>query len=237
MTLFLCSLGHIWVGQSSLFLFWVVNWIYLLCCMALLMVLTQSNSFHPVQQPLSNIIVQHSFLHHMHHMFADDTELYNSTHCSITDSLVCNIQNCVSNVKKKKKKKVDHPQQAEWNWIKIRLRHCSLTFSNPLTFWISVSVLTIGSPWSYRLTWFAKQHTLRSEGLDQFTSLLLLRPQKPVMSGVLPCLDNCNSLFAGIPQKLENKVQHVMYCAVHLDNKAPKHKHVTPFLWICPGCQ
>lgn len=114
MTLFLCSLGHIWVGQSSLFLFWVVNWIYLLCCMALLMVLTQSNSFHPVQQPLSNIIVQHSLLHYMHHMFANDTELYNSTHCSITDSLVCNIQNCVSNVKKKEKRKKSGPPTTGW---------------------------------------------------------------------------------------------------------------------------
>ena len=77
--------------------------------MALLMVLTQSNSFHPAQQPLSNVIVQHSFLHSMHHMFANDTELYNPTHCSITDSVVCNIQNCVSNVKKKKKKKGGPP--------------------------------------------------------------------------------------------------------------------------------
>jgi len=93
-----------YLSGTKQFLFWVVNWIYLLCCMTLLMVLTQSSSFHPAQQPLSNVIVQHSFLHSMHHMFANDTELYNLTHCFITDSLVCNIQNCVSNVKKKKKK-------------------------------------------------------------------------------------------------------------------------------------
>ena len=33
-------------------------------------------------------------------MFADDFELYNSAPHSSTDSLVCNMQNCVSDVKK-----------------------------------------------------------------------------------------------------------------------------------------
>ena len=33
-------------------------------------------------------------------MFADDTELYNSAHHSSADSLFCNMQNCVSDVKK-----------------------------------------------------------------------------------------------------------------------------------------
>ena len=37
-----------------------------------------------------------------------------------------------------------------------------------------------------------------------------------------------NSMLAGIPQKLINKVQGVMNCAAHLVCKAPKHEHVTP---------
>ena len=55
----------------------------------------QSFSFYT--QPVSDIIEHHSVLHHM---FADDTELYSSTPRSSTDSLVCNMQNCVSDVKK-----------------------------------------------------------------------------------------------------------------------------------------
>ena len=49
-------------------------------------------------------------------------------------------------------------------------------------------------------------------------------------------LDYFNSLLAGIPQKLVNKVQRVMNCAVRLVCKAPKREHVTPSLWICTGC-
>ena len=37
---------------------------------------------------------------HMRHVFADDTELYNSSPRFITDSLLCNLQNCVSDVNK-----------------------------------------------------------------------------------------------------------------------------------------
>ena len=47
--------------------------------------------------PLSDITEQHSVLHHM---FADDTVLNDSTPCSSTDSLFCNMQNCISDVNK-----------------------------------------------------------------------------------------------------------------------------------------
>ena len=49
-----------------------------------------------------------------------------------------------------------------------------------------------------------------------------------VTSFVLSRLDYCNSLLAGIPQKLVNKVQRVMNCLVC---KAPKREHVIP-----PSC-
>ena len=50
----------------------------------------------------------------------------------------------------------------------------------------------------------------------------------PVTSLVLTRSDYCNSLVAGIPQKLRNKVQRVMNCAARLFCKAPKREHVTP---------
>ena len=48
-------------------------------------------------QPLSDSIERHSVLYHM---FTDGTELYNSNPRSSTDSLFCNMQNCVSDVKR-----------------------------------------------------------------------------------------------------------------------------------------
>ena len=48
-------------------------------------------------QPLSDIVERHSVLHHI---FVDDSELYNSAPRSSTDSLFCDMQNCVSDVKK-----------------------------------------------------------------------------------------------------------------------------------------
>ena len=48
-------------------------------------------------QPLSDITELTSVLHHM---FADDNNLHSSTPRSSADSLFCNMQNCVSDVKK-----------------------------------------------------------------------------------------------------------------------------------------
>ena len=58
-----------------------------------------------------------------------------------------------------------------------------------------------------------------------------------VTSLVLSSLDYCDSLLAGIPQKLVTKVQCVMNCAAHL---VCKHEHVTPLLvdlhWLPVEC-
>ena len=62
-----------------------------------------------------------------------------------------------------------------------------------------------------------------------------------VTSLVLPRLDYCNSLLAGIPQKLVNKVQRVMNCAARLVCEASKREHVTPLLvnlhWLPVECR
>ena len=49
-----------------------------------------------------------------------------------------------------------------------------------------------------------------------------------VTSLALSRLDYCDSLLAGIPQKLVNKVQRVMNCAARIVCKAPKCEHVPP---------
>ena len=92
-TLLLRSLGHILVGGSRLFLFWVVNRSRPLCCTAFL----RAQYSATYTQPVFDIIERHSVLHYM---FAAGTELYNSPPRFSTDSLFCDLQFCVSNVKK-----------------------------------------------------------------------------------------------------------------------------------------
>lgn len=83
----------------------------------------------------------------------------------------------------------------------------------------------MGSPWSNRLTKFARLRTLSSG--YRFVSFLPLRPQKLfVMSLGLSHLDYCNSLLAAISQKTVNKMQRAMNCATHLACKAPRREHV-----------
>ena len=51
-----------------------------------------------------------------------------------------------------------------------------------------------------------------------------------VTSLVLSRLDYCNSLLAGLPQGLTDKLQKVMNCAAHLIFKVPLRQHISPFL-------
>ena len=51
-----------------------------------------------------------------------------------------------------------------------------------------------------------------------------------VTSFVLSRVDYCNSLLAGIPQNLIDKLQKVLNCAARLVFRASKREHVTPLL-------
>ena len=91
--------------------------------------------------------------------------------------------------------------------------------------------MTVGSPRSNRSTEFGRPHTLRSGELDLFVSSFTTEATKILVTSlILFRLDYCNPLLAGIPNKLVNKVQRVMYCAARLVCKSPKREHVTPLL-------
>ena len=137
---------------------------------------------------------------------------------------------------------ISGPSIISFNWTKTRLKHCSSQLFNqpyssnipdvpkigqsPLLPIAQVSCLTMCSPWSNRLTEFARLHALRSGGSDQFCSFLPLGPQKLFVTSLeLSWLVYCDSLLAGIPQKLINKIQRVINCAAPL-----VCKHVTSLL-------
>ena len=153
----------------------------------------------------------------------------------LADSLFCNMQNCISDMNK-------WSSTISFNWTKMRLKHCSSQLFNqpyssnipdvpkigqsPLLPIAQVSCLTMCSPWSNRLTEFARLHALQSGGSDQFCSFLPLGPQKLFVTSLeLSWLVYCDSLLAGIPQKLMNKIQHLINCAAPL-----VCKHVTSLL-------
>ena len=67
--------------------------------------------------------------------------------------------------------------------------------------------------------------------MDLFVSSFTTEATKILVTSlILFRLDYCNPLLAGIPNKLVNKVQRVMYCAARLVCKSPKREHVTPLL-------
>ena len=52
-----------------------------------------------------------------------------------------------------------------------------------------------------------------------------------VSSLVLSRLDNCNTVLAGFPQVLLDRIQRVINCSARLIYKVPKSVHITPFLY------
>ena len=183
-------------------------------------------------------------------MFVDDTELYNSAPRSSTDSLFCNMQKCVSNVKKwtihnKLKLNEDKTEALLFDPSKssdlpdvLRIGQSNRPFCcsahNLGVMFDSVFTMKQQIDRICQTAYFEIRRSVRQFLTTEATKIL-------VTPLVLSRLDYCNSLLAGIPQKLGNKVQRVINCAARLVCKAPKCEHVTPpspppTLWICTGC-
>ena len=76
-----------------------MNRAIVLCCTALLRVQYSTQLSSSYTRSLYLIALDDT-LSYVHHMFTDGTGLYNSAPRSSTDSLFCNMQKCVSDVKK-----------------------------------------------------------------------------------------------------------------------------------------
>ena len=174
-------------------------------------------------------------------MFADDTELYNSAPRSSTDSLFCNMENCVSDVKK-----WTIHNKLQLNEVKTEALLFDPAKSSDLP-----DVLRVGQsdiPFCYSArnlgVMFDSGLTMKQQ-VDRICQTAYFEIRRMgsirqcltteaakilVTSLVLSCLDYYNSLLAGIPQKLVNKVQCVMNCAARFICKASKYERVTPLL-------
>ena len=140
----------------------------------------------------------------------------------LADSLFCNMQNCISDMNKwtfhNKLQLNKDETEALLFTVFNQPYSCNIPDvpkigQSPLLPIAQVSCLTMCSPWSNRLTEFARLHALQSGGSDQFCSFSPLGPQKLFVTSLeLSWLVYCDSLLAGIPQKLMNKIQRVINC-------------------------
>lgn len=189
-------------------------------------------------QPLPHVIDNHSV---SHSEFADDTQLYNSSHPSQIQTLLSTSEHCISDVKQwmtqnklqlndsKTEALLVGGKGASDQALKLTIGHSEITFSK--------SVRNLGVMFDDELSMrvhvnkvcqlayyeLRKISTIRHYLSQQATETL-------VTSLVLSRLDYGNSLLAGIPDTLLNKLQKVQNSAARLVFRCPKRTHTTPLL-------
>jgi hypothetical protein len=189
-------------------------------------------------QPLSNVIDTHAV---SHSEFADDTQLYNSSHPSQVQSLLSTIEHCISDVRQwmTQNKLQLNDSKTEALLVggggrldqtpKLTIGHSDIPFSD--------SVRDLGVMFDSKLSMkshvnkvcqvtyyeLRKISTIRHYLSQQATKTL-------VTTLILSRLDYGNSLLAGIPDTLLNKLQKVQNSAARLVFRCSKKTHVTPLL-------
>ena len=189
-------------------------------------------------QPLPNVIDSHSV---SHSEFADDTQLYNSSHPSQIQTLLSIIEHCISDVKQwmtqnklqlndsKTEALLTGSRDESDQAFKLIIGHSEISFSKSVRnlgvmfdddLSMRVHVNKVCQLAYYELR---KISTIRHYLTQQVTQTL-------VTSLVLSRLDYGNSLLAGIPDTLLNKLQKVQNSAARLVFRCPKRTHTTPLL-------
>jgi hypothetical protein len=168
-------------------------------------------------KPLSNVFKSSS---HLYHFFADDSQLYNSTHPSSIPNLVSDIANCIENVaawiKSNKLKMNDDKTEILILGTKTKLQQTntqSMTFFN-CTIPFAKSARNLGVYLDCHLTMdthinqLCKSlyfHLRRISRIRQY--LTTDAANKLAVSLILSRLDYCNTLLANLPLDKINKLQ------------------------------
>eukprot|EP00745_Piridium_sociabile_P020377 TRINITY_DN313_c0_g1_i4.p1 TRINITY_DN313_c0_g1~~TRINITY_DN313_c0_g1_i4.p1 ORF type:complete len:508 (-),score=73.27 TRINITY_DN313_c0_g1_i4:117-1640(-) len=189
--------------------------------------------------PLSDVISHHR-IHH--HMFADDTELYNSANRSHSDVLFSTMQSCISDVKawtlvNKLQLNEDKTEALLIDSSNLSDLPSSLFLGQQTNIAFSVSARNLGVIVDNRLTMkdqvskICQNTYLEIRKIASIRRFLTTEATKTLITSlVISRLDYCNSLLAGIPKKDIDRVQKVMNCAARLIFRAPKREHITPLL-------
>ena len=174
--------------------------------------------------------------------FADDTQLYKSTAPSLIDSTVKTVENCINDIKLwmtlNKLKLNDDKTEA----LLIHKHNTSSSLSSlPTSLTVGTTDIHFSSS-ARNLGYILSDdlslnnhisHVCRSaytaiRQISSFRHYLTVTATKTLVCAlVLSRLDYCNSLLAGSPKHIIDKLQKVQNSAARLVFRAKKHDHIT----------
>ena len=178
-----------------------------------------------------------------YHMYADDTQLYDSATLDQITPLIDKIQMCISAVNcwmmaNKLKLNKDKTEVIPCSTApKLRLLNVASMCIDGDTVPLSGKVKNLGVYLDRDLSMEAqvnhlcKISYLEMRRISQMRSYLDIDSTKTLVSAyILSRIDYCNSLLAGLPNVKINKLQYVQNNAARLVLKRPKREHVIPML-------
>ena len=199
-------------------------------------------------QPLSSVIDHHPV---SHQLYADDTQIYKSSHPAEVEATIQGVERCISDVKSwmtcNKLQMNDDKTEA------ILITKQRLSHSHPLPQTINISNTNIKFTQSVRnlgvtldSTLSLHQHVmnickaayLELRRISSIRKYLSVDATKTlVCSLVLSRLDYCNSILSGSSQYLLQKLQKVQNTAARIILRVPRSEHASPLLctlhWLC----
>ena len=192
-------------------------------------------------QPLSNVISKSGV---SHVSYADDTQIYDNSTVSDTDVMLSKIQNCIFDVNSWMESNKLSLNASKTEAMLITSPFYSLPDSLPTSIIVNNSNikfseslsslgLTIDSHLSMQtyvlnVCRLAYYELRRISSIRHFLSTSATKAL--VCSFELSRLDYCNSLLAGCPQYLIDKLQRVQNNAARLVLRARRRDHATPLL-------
>ena len=191
--------------------------------------------------PVSDVIGLHAMLHES---FADDTQLHQSAPIADIDSLITRVQDCIADVKdwmtlnklQLNDDKTELMLVSPSKYSKHPALPTSITLnSNEIL--ISSHVRSLGVTIDKNLTLeqqvsnICKVAYLELRRISSVRHLLTIDATKTLVCAlVLSRIDYCNSLLAGAPKFLLDKLQRVQNNAARLVTKSSKFDHISPVL-------
>ena len=192
-------------------------------------------------QPLSSVIDHHPVFHQL---YADDTQIYKSSHPTEVDATIHEVEKCISDVKTWMT--CNKLQMNDDKTGAILITTQRLSHSHPLPQTINISntnikfsqsVQNLGVTLDSTLT--LHQHAinicraayLELRRISSIRKYLSADATKTlVCSFVLSRLDYCNSIMSGSSQYLLQKLQKVQNTAARIIFRVPRSEHTSPLL-------
>lgn len=191
-------------------------------------------------QPLGDVIKESNL---NYHMYADDTQLYQSAYVDQIDTLAGNVESCIENIyvwmsanklKMNDEKTEIIPCATKPKLKTLQADHLNLNNTRiEFSFKAKNLGLNLDSALSMEVhvNHLCKVLNFELRKLSQIRQYLDINATKTLASAfILSRLDYCNSMFAGLPQERLQKLQLIQNRAARLVLKEPKRAHVTPML-------